>query len=161
MGAETQIECLWREFIWWKWRVMNLWRRLIHPPSHRWCRAAVLRPPPPLKWRNLEEEKERQRGEKRRRRVREREKGDSYIKHIRGICAVQMGMDWKRKKKNKTQVVYRSKRSIDYAQNHHITNLWHWFHCSILTENINHIVINYNNHQSERNYTRSFKWFLP
>lgn len=47
--------------------VMNLWRRLIPPPSRQWCRAAVLRPPPPRKWRNLEED-ERHEEEKHRER---------------------------------------------------------------------------------------------
>lgn len=50
--------CL-RGVIWCKWNLMNLWQKLIRPPSHQWCRAAALRPPPPLKWRNLEEERKK------------------------------------------------------------------------------------------------------
>lgn len=56
-SSQIEIECLWRSPFDWKWRVMNLWRRLIRPPSRRWCTAAALHPPLPRRWRNLEEER--------------------------------------------------------------------------------------------------------
>lgn len=77
--------------------VMNLWRRLIPPLSRQWCRAAVLRPPPPQKWRNLEEDEERRRGETQR----ERERRTTCIKiHTRdfrrtnGNFQIKTGCVW-------------------------------------------------------------------
>lgn len=89
---------------------MNLWQRRVLLPWHLWCRVAARRPPPPPRWRNLEE------GAKRR---------DAYIKVTSG--QYKWECSW-----NSGSSMVKLKQNLCWKQLH-LGNLWHLFTSVLLS----------------------------